>query len=50
MCGALACALRKGMDGLDVEPCEEPLGADINRWKDLNATDFGAHLGTDFAT
>ena len=50
MCGALACALRKGMDGLDVEPCEEPLEADINRWKDLNATDFGAHLGTDFAT
>lgn len=49
MCGALANALRKGMDCLRVEPCAEPLQADVQRWCDLTATDFGTHLGTDFA-
>lgn len=49
MCGALANALRKGMDGLCVDPSAEPHQADVQRWCDLTATDYGTHLGTDFA-
>jgi len=49
MCGALASALRKGIDSLSVVQSAEPPEADIQRWCDLTATDYGTHLGTDFA-
>lgn len=49
MCGALASALRKGLDDFSVVECDEPPLADLERWNSLTATSYSDHVGTDYA-
>ena len=48
MRGALAEVFRKGIDTICVADIAEPSDQDIDRWRAMTVTSFGAHIGADF--
>ena len=49
MCGALADALRSGLDGVPPVPNREPTVDDLARWYSMTVTMYSTHMGPDFA-
>ena len=48
-CGAMATAIRRSLDSQKVVETHPPAEEDLLRWKVMNMTSYGDHLGTDFA-
>ena len=48
-CGAMATAIRRGLDSMEVVEQEPPSPEDLKRWKAMNMAAYSRHLGTDFA-
>ena len=48
-CGAMATAIRRGLDSMEVAEQESPSPEDLKRWKAMNMAAYSRHLGTDFA-
>lgn len=48
-CGALATAIRCGLDGIPVVEKNPPSAEDLERWRVMNQTQYSDHLGADYA-
>ena len=48
-CGALAAAIRSGIDSFEVVEHDSPSQENLNRWQAMNMAQYSDHLGTDFA-
>ena len=48
-CGAMATAIRKGLDSMEMAAQASPSPEDLQRWTAMNLATYSRHLGTDFA-